>query len=342
MFAWYEYLKTALSAYASSPGLHMITPTIDNTVGAAFVGCFLSAILFGVTITQFISYFQNRQKDSLIITWVVIATLISDTFLTSLIAYSTYLFSVKSLENSKHLFLFPWSSRLLILITGISVALVRCFFIRRIWFLSDKRVIVTGIQVILTIGAFVSATVAGARVMLLETLEQFSDSQWVVYSTRSTNIVADISIVGTTLYYLYKTTTGFKGTGELLNALILFVLGTGIVSVVWDILEASTYAASSNTDLFTIFFFSSSKLYVNALLASLNARHPMQKKLRSSLVMFSGESRGSGRTSGIPSFRPASGQVDLELALPPQVFASSFDVRSSTSSLEIKVEGIHA
>jgi len=313
----------------------MVAASTDNTVGAAFVGCLMSAILFGVTITQSVSYFQNRPSDSWVITLVVIVSLVFDVFLTILVAHGTYIYSVKSLDDPHNLMFIPWSYRSLTFVTGISVAVVRCFFVRRIWFLSNKRVSVTGVQVVLMVGAFVAATVAGVRMILITTFEELARTPWIVYSTRITNMVADISIAGTTLFYLYKSSTGYKGTAEVVNALILFVVGTGIVSVVWDILEASTYAATSNTLLFVIFFYSLSKLYANALLASLNARNMMQRKLepRSSLLIFSEESRGAERIFGNLSSRPVSG--DLELVLPSHTRS---EMGSITSTLDTKAE----
>ncbi|KLO13800.1 hypothetical protein SCHPADRAFT_348324 [Schizopora paradoxa] len=55
------------------------------------------------------------------------------------------------------------------------------------------------------------------------------DSKWVVFSTKGTNIAADICIAGTTAYYLCKSSTGFKRSAKVLDALILFVIGSGAV-----------------------------------------------------------------------------------------------------------------
>lgn len=286
--------------------------SLDNTVGAVFVGCLLSTLFFGVTITQTVNYFQISHSDGWFVHIVVFVSLIADVVHAVLVAHGTYMYSVRLVGAPQNLLLIPRAFLPLTLLTGISVAFVRCFFVRRIWYLSKKNFFVTGIQVVIMFGSFVAAAAAGIRMLALHTFQQLSGSPWIIYSTMGAAMAADISIACTMCYYLYTSSTGFSGTSSLINTLVLYVVGTGLITVVWDILETTLYSVYGDTLLFSIFFLSLSKLYVNALLASLNARSMMQRRREPAYFISSEESRTPAR---IPDFPKRSSQFELSSSL---------------------------
>ncbi|KLO13801.1 hypothetical protein SCHPADRAFT_347622 [Schizopora paradoxa] len=213
-------------------------PTIDNTVGAVLVGCFLSCMLFGVTILQSVCYFQSNKSrsDGRFIFVVVIASIFLDVVLTILICHGTYIYTVRSVENPGNLITtIPWSYRPLSLIIGISESVVRCFFVRRIWILSNRNLPVTSLQVALMVVPLgIAVPGAAIQIINLHTLDQLPKMTWIIYSTMFSDMLADISIASTSCYFLYRSNAGVTGSTDLFNTLIIFVIGTGSITVIFS------------------------------------------------------------------------------------------------------------
>jgi len=129
--------------------------TIDNTAGAMFVGCILSALFFGATITQSVVYFQTCHPDVWFVKAVVIVTIILDILHTALVMHCSYIYVVGSIDHPARLSVLPWSLMALNFVTCAGIAVVRMVFIRRIWYLSNKNRLVTGISIALSLGSIV-------------------------------------------------------------------------------------------------------------------------------------------------------------------------------------------
>ncbi|KLO12051.1 hypothetical protein SCHPADRAFT_439919 [Schizopora paradoxa] len=284
---------------------------LNNTVGTVFIGSLLSMLLFGVTITQTINYFQSGHNDGWFVVFVVFLSLLLDILHAALGTHGTYLYVVGSIGNPENLILIPWSFVALIIVTSFTVAVVRLLFVRRIWYLSNKNYFVTGIQVLFGVAALAVGICAGVRAFSLSTFQNVDDTPWLIYTTTGCDLLSDTCIACTLYYYLYRGSTGFKGTSKLLHKIALYVVGTGVLTVIWDILEIVTYK-TSNTLLFGVFYISLSKLYTNALLASLNARPMIQRKMEHSVSYL--KSFGSeGTRQGSKDARDRIVRNDVEL-----------------------------
>ncbi|KLO12057.1 hypothetical protein SCHPADRAFT_441390 [Schizopora paradoxa] len=308
--------------------------TIDNTAGAMFVGCLLSVLFCGATMTQTVAYIQNCHSDVWIVKAVVTLAITLDLVHTVLVTHGSYIYVIKSIDHSERLAQVPWSLLALVLVTCSSVAIVRLLFVRRIWYLSNRNRVVTGIPIILSMGSFVVAVCAGIRVLSLPTFLLIDDAPWVVYATTGSDVVADISIAGTLWFYLSRMPTGYQRTSNLLQSLSHYIIGTGAVTVLWDVLEIVTFATLHKTLIFTIFFLSLSNLYTNALLALLNARPMMNRKLDHSATHFQfPEAEVTCRRAQINCNRTSSSMDDvMELASSPNAKVVTLEMGHGLSS----------
>jgi len=243
-------------------------------------------LFFGATITQAVTYVQTCHSDGWFVILVVILTLILDLLHIVLVTHGTYIYVVRNMGNLNDLGAIPWSLLSLTLVTCTCVAVVRLLFVRRIWYLSKRNYVVTGIPVVLSLGSLIVAICAGVRVLSLPTFNQVERVPWIVYATTGSDVVADVAIAGTLWYYLSRTPSGYEGTSNLLHTLTRCIIGTGAVTVIWDVMEIVMFATLRDTLLFTIFFLSLSNLYTNALLGSLNARLLMRQELEHSPTYF--------------------------------------------------------
>ncbi|KLO12056.1 hypothetical protein SCHPADRAFT_440793 [Schizopora paradoxa] len=233
---------------------------LDNTVGTVFIGCLLSATLFGVTITQTVTYFQSSHSDGWFVVLVVVLSLCLDVLHVVLGCHGTYLYMVNSIGNLENLTVVPWSYVALIMVTSFTVAVVRLVFIRRVWYLSNKNYLVTGIQVVFATAALAIGICAGARALSLSTFQKVADTPWLIYTTTGCDLLSDTAIACTLCFYIYRSSSGCKGTStrKLLHTIALYIIGTGFITSLWDILEMVTYV-SSNSLLFGVFYISLSK-----------------------------------------------------------------------------------
>jgi len=87
----------------------MILINYDNTIGAGFLSCMISAVLFGITVTQGVHYLQTFKSDGWLTTTVVIILLIADVSHTVLTTQATFVYLIKGVEDIRQLENVPWS-----------------------------------------------------------------------------------------------------------------------------------------------------------------------------------------------------------------------------------------
>jgi len=313
---------------------------LDETAGATFVGSYISAILFGVTVTQAIHYYQNFPHDIRLVKFAVTLLLILDIAHAALVADGSYIYCVKSIGDPEILQLVPVSFAVQNVLTALSILVVRCTFARRIWYLSNKNRVVTGLLLMMAVASFAVSFTADVVVFKIKTFEQLANDVWIIYASFPIGMLVDICIACSLSFFLYRSSRGFKRTSSLLNTLILYVVGTGLITIIWETLTITLYATSRNTLLFVIFYLSFSKLYINSLLVSLNWRPSRQKKDDRGHY---NSSDGSQQRVRIPSnSNPSSRLEDGEFELSSSSKVVSLEVGTTRSLGETTASMEHA
>jgi len=92
-----------------------------------------------------------------------------------------------------------------------------------------------------------------------------------------TACIADIYITASLCFILYNKKTGFKFSENALTRLIFSLINRGILTAALQLIVFITYIAidDGNGLVWVIFHFPGAQIYVNSLLAVLNARHYM-------------------------------------------------------------------
>ncbi|KAK0488405.1 hypothetical protein IW261DRAFT_133 [Armillaria novae-zelandiae] len=95
-----------------------------------------------------------------------------------------------------------------------------------------------------------------------------------VYVVFSTDVLADFFIAATTCYYLHKggTMTGFSSTTKVIVSLMRFAVMSGLTTSACSLFSLLAYIAWPNSFVYLAIHFTLPKLYINSLLAMLNAR----------------------------------------------------------------------
>ncbi|KAI0706368.1 hypothetical protein C8Q76DRAFT_156608 [Earliella scabrosa] len=255
----------------------MATRQYDSTLGAGLIGCLLTATLYGVTCVQTLIYYQNADKDTRLIKSAVAILLVLDTIHYIFVAHSIYWYLVQNFTDEDIVGRIPWSIPAGFLVTPTSDTVVRIFFVYRVWVLSERnRILTFPLIVLITLTGGVGLGFA-IRGFSLPTFEQFAQIAWWLYLGLGLTVVGDMYVATSLCYLLYRgRTRSSYSTNSLLNVLMLYTINTGLLTSMFSLACFITYAAMPRNFIFLGVYFPLSKLYLNAFLATLNARGHMR------------------------------------------------------------------
>ncbi|KAK7680565.1 hypothetical protein QCA50_016347 [Cerrena zonata] len=214
----------------------------------------------------------------------------------------------------------------ILLTTPVSDATVRTFFIYRIWILSRKNkllvypltflaLIVFGIglgkAIFLSLSRHLTARLSisgfGIKGVAYTNFHDFSRLAWLLYFGLGLLFFVDGYVSLSLIILLYFSRRGFSSrTDSIINILILYTINTGLLTSLSTLACLIMYAAMPTNYVFLALYFPLSKLYLNAFLATLNARDALR----------------SAMTSGTPMSIPLSTTAGKSQTRPPLVFKS--------------------
>ncbi|KAK0200656.1 hypothetical protein DFS33DRAFT_1277034 [Desarmillaria ectypa] len=280
-----------------------LLPSLGKTLGAVYIGATLSSILLGVTALQAVIYYKKFPNDTWYYRYSVAALWILDVLHVALNTHAIYFYLIDSFGNYLSLDRVVWSFKALsflqILINVIIVVGVQALYAVRLWKSSSvisprdstKQMAspLVGHHFHRFVPWFVSyenMTVMTydaytlSHVSRLPSISYFmhSDSyQKTVEGTFATTTSVDFIISGAMFYYLHRSTTitKFKSTITLILSLMRVVVISGLAT---RSLTKPKYLFALGPDYGTveasplITLGSSVSMYINSLLAMLNAR----------------------------------------------------------------------
>ncbi|EJF56530.1 hypothetical protein DICSQDRAFT_163870, partial [Dichomitus squalens LYAD-421 SS1] len=233
----------------------------DNTLGAGFVGCLFTATLYGVTCVQSFMFFQSSSQERKLLKYSVSCLFVLDTLHYILVAHTLYWYMVTNFTDPTVIERIPWS----IFPVYSSPPPVILLFDA---FSPIASGFIVGIFVMFGVGIGF-----GIKGLFLPTFSQLAKLSWLMYLGLGLLVVCDAYTALVLCYLLYKGRTGVnKGTDSLINVLLLYTVNTGLLTSIFALACFITYAAMPTNYVFLAMYFPLSKLYLNALLASLNAR----------------------------------------------------------------------
>jgi hypothetical protein len=95
--------------------------------------------------------------------------------------------------------------------------------------------------------------------------------RWTIISTLTIGTASDVCIAACICWGLLSRRSGFAPTDRLIDRLVGFVVGSGLLTSVVAVVEVTLYA-TRNDFIWLAFFAVLAKLFSNSLLASLNER----------------------------------------------------------------------
>ncbi|KAF9077354.1 hypothetical protein BDP27DRAFT_1509831 [Rhodocollybia butyracea] len=264
-----------------------VTPNMDNTLGALFIGLIIASVMNGVTYSQTWFYFssQNREKPDelwlkLLVVVVVLLDLAHQVFTTHWLI-QVYNYCVTNWGIVAGLDVLPWSYYGMAYPTGLVTVIIQSFFVWRVWKLSRNLVVTLSIWVI-SLAQFGTFLFYVARVFEIPNAEQLSlKLGGYAILVNALGVACDITIAVAMVFYLRQARTSIKRTNHLLRSITIFTVTTGIVSSVCAIMVLSMAGAYSGTNIELTFYFMLTRLYSNSFLATLNVRDRLRERVAS-------------------------------------------------------------
>ena len=250
--------------------------SVDNTLGAAYIGVVVAALLYGVSCVQAWYYFTH-QKDTWPLKSIVAAVMIFDAVHQVLITHTVYDYLVTNYDNPARMADLVWSLVVEVIFTGLTALLVQAFLTMRVWHLSNKNIWLTGAVTLLVVGEFVTVIVYTGFAM---TYRKFFELQEIKSLQLLINILAaagDVLITIILCTYLHRARTQFSRSNVMIDKLILFAVNTGFLTSLCAVASLITSLVLPNTFIYIAFYVCIGRLYANSLLATLNARKMIRR-----------------------------------------------------------------
>ncbi|KAH7913700.1 hypothetical protein BJ138DRAFT_1111246 [Hygrophoropsis aurantiaca] len=287
---------SANATATSQPAAGLVS--LELTFGAAFVGLLISTGLYGVLCVQTYNYSQRFSdrwplKSLIAVLWVV------DTFHIICVGNAVYNYLVVQYFNPVALETTQWTINVHVILTCFVESLVQMFFAYRVYILSNRNKLITGAIVLLSCIQFGFGFSMTVKAFTLKYFATLTTVEWIVGTSLSCNLACDVLTAVSMVYFLHASKTGFKRTESILNTLIIYALSTGTLTSIVATLNIAVFLAMPTNFVNIGVNITMSKLYSNALLATVNARNSGHRfKSPDELIYLSDLPSGSGITSG--------------------------------------------
>ncbi|KIP02920.1 hypothetical protein PHLGIDRAFT_130452 [Phlebiopsis gigantea 11061_1 CR5-6] len=252
---------SVVSGQASVPPTSILPPmildqTLGSTIGAALLGGFADAILYGIATSQCFTFFQSQRqrgtKDSILIRGSVGLLWIFSTVHTALILQPLYWYMIQNFGVTTDIVSVAWGFRGSVVVTAVSDAVVRTWFIYRIWKLSEGNRWLSWPLLFLNLSLFGVTLTMAIWSCFLHTLEEFAKIAFLFYTTFTMVVVVDVSIAISllVLFTKMKDRDFFHKHADLLTKLISYTVNTGLVTSIVSGMALVIYALMPENYIF--------------------------------------------------------------------------------------------
>ncbi|PIL32214.1 hypothetical protein GSI_05459 [Ganoderma sinense ZZ0214-1] len=267
-------MSEAFCAHAEAAALILANVDLNGTMGIAYIGGVLSCMVYGVTCIQTFHYFRSQQSrvDAWYLRNIVALLLFLDTGHQAIIIQALYYYVITNYNNPFAFLRASWSIPTEVIINAVIAFVVESFFVLRIWKLG-RNVYVTATAMLFTVAHF--------TMNLYYPIEQFYNPEFPagVEKLKATGsaglavaVVADTFISAAMVWYLHKGKSGIRRSDDMIGRIIALTITTGGLTTTFVILNLIAYQLRPQLLYNLAINFLLGKLYINALLTSLNSR----------------------------------------------------------------------
>ncbi|CAL1710561.1 unnamed protein product [Somion occarium] len=256
----------------SSPELPPVPPIIAQLTGPLLLGHFFNWGLFGALTVQVYIYYLAFPNDRPIPKTLVAFTYAIELLQTVLSTRDAFRNFGSGWGNMIELDAVGWLWFSVPVLGSIISCTSQLFYAWRIWILSEK----IWVSIIIAILALMQCGTGIYSGVFAHQIGVFSQVQERAYRTTTVwlggTALCDVILAASMIYYLYKSSTGFRGTATLLTKFIRVTVETGLTCATFAILDLALFLAFQQNNYHLAPSIALSKLYSNSLLVVFNAR----------------------------------------------------------------------
>ncbi|KAH8111976.1 hypothetical protein DFH11DRAFT_560403 [Phellopilus nigrolimitatus] len=299
-------LQVAASANIEleSSGVGM-SAMLGATVGSILIASWFAAALTGVMFLQAYLYFRSRPKgDSKIYSCIVLVLCGLDAAHIVCVVVSLYHYLIRSFGNDDALNDVTPSLALSVGITAFVTIIVQSFFCWRVWKLSRTFKLVPPIIIVLLLARLGCGLAATIKAIELKTFSGFiAHLRWVFTAGLALGVICDVLITASLCFWLYRSRRETHSSNKTLDKIIIYTVENGALTSLTSIASLLCVVTMPGNLVFLAVHIIISKLFINAFLASLNARNSIRAQKEQSTqahrvlsgLYFASPPRTSGR-----------------------------------------------
>ncbi|KAK7440579.1 hypothetical protein VKT23_016928 [Stygiomarasmius scandens] len=201
-----------------------------------------------------------------------------DTIDAAMICHTVYFYSVSNYVNPRVIAGPTWSFWVHAGVTILANSIIRGLFTVRIYRMSQFNMAATLWIMATSLACLIAGYIAISKGSHLSTFAELDEILAAIYVTFISGAVSDISVAIILCILLHKSKTKFSKTNSLIKVLRLYTINTSFIVAIDDLVILITKCVTPNNLVFMAFYFCLGKLYLNAYLATLNARQKLRNK----------------------------------------------------------------
>ncbi|CAL1703547.1 unnamed protein product [Somion occarium] len=218
---------------------------VAGFMGGYVMTLYIALILYGVTLAQVYIFTLNCQKDSTFLKGVVGTVWLLETVHSVFMLRQIHYLTIIGFGDIDAITTVDWSIGVFLVAENGIIALVQGFYVRRIWLLSGKRLLVTiGLSLLLVTCVAFHMT-AAVYTFIAHTWLDFQGLFGATLCVEVANALSaalDGLIAGSMIVLFYRGKTGFKSTDNILRWLMAYSVNTGLITMIVSISIAITYS----------------------------------------------------------------------------------------------------
>ncbi|KAH8099877.1 hypothetical protein BXZ70DRAFT_1065375 [Cristinia sonorae] len=272
----FQLIDIAFGPLSRGPG--MSQSSLRPSLGAVLVGSVISAFLSGVVSMQVYLYYRTYPEDGRRFKLGVTTIWLLDLLHTGMVCASDWVYLIENFGNdiSDNII---WTIAVTVALTAIITFSVHCFFAYRIFTLSRKNYYFTTLIVVVAFARVVLAIVSTVKMIALGSYHDFVHSFGFIFTSGlSLAAVVDGMIAAGLIWYLNRSRTGFSDMDTILDSIKVYTIENGLLTSITTVVSLICWITMPSNLIFLGLHFVISKLYANALMATLNARTVLRGK----------------------------------------------------------------
>ncbi|KZV78344.1 hypothetical protein EXIGLDRAFT_783965 [Exidia glandulosa HHB12029] len=246
-------------------------PPITALFGILEIGMAIGMFLSGIIVLQTWAYVRNYPKDKSY----VIVVLFIDLFHSAVFIQTVYTYTIDFFGDFVAAGTLIWSMKMTAMMLGINISVVDSSRV----YLITRSALLAAVATVLAIARFV--------IHIRQMVTVFSASSWVIVRTPTfkwevTSLLvvgasSDVLVAVSICWALLRMRSGFTASDKLVDKLIAFTIGSGLLTSIVAVIEVITYLAVDGF-IFFLFFSLLGKIFSTSLLASLNERNHSRRQ----------------------------------------------------------------